>query len=58
MKVIVPVYQREAWTQGLYKLGIEDETFGKELAEYFPKMRKESPFVYEETFEEIGRAHV
>lgn len=51
MKVIVPVYQQEAWTQGLYKLGIEDETLGKELAEYFPKMRKESPFVYEETFE-------
>lgn len=51
MKLLIADYQQYAWTQGLQKLGVEDETLGKELASYFPRMRKESPFVYEETFE-------
>ncbi|WP_391209938.1 HAD family hydrolase [Psychrobacillus sp. L4] len=51
MKAIAPIYQREAWTSGLNRLGIDDAGFGRKLAEYFPQMRKESPFVYEETFE-------
>lgn len=51
MKLLIADYQQQAWTNGLLKLGIEDETLGKELASYFPRMRKESPFVYEETFE-------
>ncbi|QFG00227.1 HAD family hydrolase [Psychrobacillus glaciei] len=51
MKAIAPVYQLKAWLKGLQKLDIDDITLGEELAEYFPKMRKESPFVYEETFE-------
>ena len=55
MKAIIPVYQREAWTRGLQKLGVEDESLGRELAEYFPKMRKESPFTYEETFEVLDK---
>ncbi|WP_391117359.1 HAD family hydrolase [Psychrobacillus sp. L3] len=51
LKAIAPVYQREAWTRGLNRLGIDDAEFGRELAKYFPQKRKESPFVYEETFE-------
>ncbi|MFJ7828257.1 HAD family hydrolase [Psychrobacillus sp. NPDC096623] len=51
MKSIVPVYQQSAWINGLRNLGIDNEELGRELAEYFPKMRKESPFVYEETYE-------
>jgi len=55
MKEIIANYQRKAWTRGLSKLGIDDETLGTELALYFPKMRKESPFVYEETFEVLDQ---
>ncbi|MGP7815655.1 HAD family hydrolase [Niallia sp. 01092] len=50
MKDIVPFYRKDAWTKGLAAIGIEDKEFGEELAEAFPKFRKESPFVYEETF--------
>ncbi|MCM3360049.1 MULTISPECIES: HAD family hydrolase [unclassified Psychrobacillus] len=55
MKLLIADYQQHAWTQGLQKLGVEDETLGKELASYFPRMRKESPFVYEETFEVLDK---
>ncbi|MDI2587086.1 HAD family hydrolase [Psychrobacillus sp. NEAU-3TGS] len=55
MKAIIPEFQKQAWTRGLKKLGIDDEAFGMELAEYFPNMRKESPFIYEETFEVLDQ---
>ena len=55
MKAIIPEYQRLAWTKGLKKLGINNEELGRELAEYFPRMRKESPFVYEETYEVLDQ---
>lgn len=50
MKDIVPVYRKEAWTRGLKALGIDDPEFGAELAERFPQERRNSPFVYDETF--------
>jgi len=55
MKAIIPEYQKQAWTRGLKKLGIEDEVLGSELASFFPNMRKESPFIYEETFEVLDQ---
>lgn len=51
LKKIAPEYQKDAWTNGLKELGIDDPAFGQQLAETFPKKRKESAFVYEETFE-------
>ena len=51
MKSLIKEYQVHAWTGGLKKLGVENKDLGAELAEYFPIMRKESPFVYEDTFE-------
>lgn len=50
MKAIVPTYRKEAWTNGLKALGIDDPEFGYELAERFPVERRNNPFVYEETF--------
>src|SRR5690606_10608346 len=50
MKEIVPGYRKEAWTEGLKKMGIDDTNFGYELAERFPEERRKLPFVYEETF--------
>jgi len=50
MKAIVPMYRKDAWTNGLLAMGIDDKEFGAYLAEQFPAFRKESPFVYEETF--------
>jgi len=55
MKAIIPEYQKQAWTSGLKKLGIDDEALGAELATYFPSMRKESPYIYEETFEVLDQ---
>ncbi|WP_342599020.1 HAD family hydrolase [Psychrobacillus sp. FSL H8-0483] len=55
MKAIISEYQREAWIRGLKNLGIDDTVLGSELALYFPQMRKESPFVYEETFEVLDQ---
>lgn len=51
MKEIVPKYQKDAWNNGLKDVGIEDTHFASELAESFPEKRKESAFVYEETFQ-------
>lgn len=50
LKNIAPVYRKDAWTNGLKKLGINDPEFGLELAEAFPQNRRKLPFLYEETF--------
>ena len=50
MKEIVPAYRRNAWTNGLSKMGIEDVELGSTLANLFIEERKKSPFIYEETF--------
>lgn len=53
MKVIVPDYRKDAWTEGLKNMGVDDPDFGHELAERFPQERRNLPFVYEETFETL-----
>ncbi|WP_062047058.1 HAD family hydrolase [Bacillus sp. JCM 19034] len=50
MSEIVPTYRKNAWTNGLKALGIDDQSFGAQLAERFPEERRKHPFVYEETF--------
>jgi putative hydrolase of the HAD superfamily len=55
MKDIVPSYRKNAWTQGLLALGIDDPAFGAELAERFPLERKNHPFVYEDTFSVLDK---
>ncbi|MBY0120469.1 HAD family hydrolase [Bacillus sp. S/N-304-OC-R1] len=51
MSEIIPAYRRDAWTEGLSKMGFDDPEFGYELAERFPEERRKNPFVYEETFQ-------
>ncbi|MCZ2260547.1 HAD family hydrolase [Sporosarcina sp. G11-34] len=55
MKELVPGYRRDAWTNGLKKMGIDDANLGSELAELFIEERKKSPFLYEETFSVLDR---
>ncbi|GKV66798.1 MULTISPECIES: HAD family hydrolase [unclassified Sporosarcina] len=55
MKEIVPGYQQDAWIKGLKKSGVDNEAFGRELAEVFPKERKNHPYIYEETFDVLDR---
>jgi len=50
MKEIISDYQRDAWTEGLKKHGVNDKEFSETLAKRFIEERKNSPFVYEETF--------
>lgn len=50
MKDIVPTYRKDAWTGGLKRLGIDEASFGAELAQLFIENRKANPFVYEETY--------
>lgn len=47
---VVPSYRKQAWTNGLKHFGIEDPSYGEELAERFREERKKHPFVYEDTF--------
>ncbi|WP_042350617.1 HAD family hydrolase [Bacillus massiliigorillae] len=55
MKEIVPGYRKDAWTQGLKAIGIDNEEFGAELAERFPQERRKSPILYEETFQVLDK---
>ncbi|MEH6942502.1 HAD family hydrolase [Bacillus sp. JJ722] len=55
MKEIAPGYRKNAWTQGLKVLGIDDAEFGAELAERFPQERRKLPFLYEETFQVLDK---
>ncbi|GAE30625.1 HAD family hydrolase [Halalkalibacter hemicellulosilyticus] len=55
MSEIVPVYRRDAWTNGLKSLGIDEPNFGQKLAERFPEERRKHPFVYEETFSVLDK---
>lgn len=50
LKKIIPNYRIEAWTNGLKDLGIDDPSFGSELAEIFPIERKKHPYTYQDTF--------
>ncbi len=50
MKEIVPQYRKDAWTNGLKALGIDDGALGAELGERFVEERKKSPYVYEDTY--------
>ncbi|MBD8027563.1 HAD family hydrolase [Ureibacillus sp. Re31] len=50
MKKIVPTYRKDAWTNGLKAIGIDDVALGAELGERFVEERKNSPFVYEDTY--------
>lgn len=49
MKEIVPTYRKDAWTNGLKSLGVNDANFGKELGERFVEERKKAPYLYEDT---------
>lgn len=55
MKAFAPDYQRKAWTGGLKHVGIDNPEFGEQLAAYFTEARKNSPFVYEETYRVLDR---
>lgn len=55
MSKIVPTYRKEAWTRGLAALGIEDPEFGYELGELFPAIRREKPFVYDESYQVLDQ---
>lgn len=50
MKDIVPQYRKDAWTNGLKALGIDDPALGAELGERFVEERKKAPYVYEDTY--------
>ncbi|UFT99401.1 HAD-IA family hydrolase [Radiobacillus kanasensis] len=51
MSEIIPQYQIDAWTKGLFALGFDDPNLGEELAEIFPNMRHSSPFLYEDSLQ-------
>lgn len=55
MKEIVPSYRRDAWTKGLKAMGVDDPEFGQELGELFPQNRRQTPFVYEDTFSVLDK---
>ncbi|MCZ8517393.1 HAD family hydrolase [Paenibacillus filicis] len=52
-----PVYQKESWTCGLQKTGIDDPAFGQRLAERFAEERRNHPLVYDDTFHVLDHLH-
>ncbi|CAM3521885.1 HAD family hydrolase [Marinicrinis lubricantis] len=50
LEKIVPEYRKNAWTNGLKALGIEDADLGYELGEHFAAERRKRPYTYEETY--------
>ncbi len=50
MKEIVPVYRKFAWTNGLSRIGIDDEKLGQALSDIFIEARKKHPIINEETY--------
>lgn len=52
---IIPNYRKEAWTNGLAALGINDPKFGAQLAELFITKREQHPYVYDETFSVLNK---
>ncbi|MCG7344588.1 HAD family hydrolase [Sporosarcina sp. ACRSL] len=55
MKKIIPNYQRDAWTKGLEKVGIDNTELGLTLAARFIEERKKAPFVYKDTFSVLDK---
>ncbi|PWA12172.1 haloacid dehalogenase [Pueribacillus theae] len=47
---VVPAYRKDAWTNGLKALGIDDKELGAKLGELFPKIRRQKKYVYDETY--------
>ncbi|MCY9091821.1 HAD family hydrolase [Bacillus mojavensis] len=52
---IVPEYRRNAWTNGLKALGVDDPAYGEYLGEFFAAERRKRPFVYDETFDVLDQ---
>lgn len=51
MRDIIRTYQKDTWTKGLKKVGVEDYELANELVAKFISERRKAPFVYEESFE-------
>lgn len=51
LKKIVTDYRKDAWTAGLKDMGIDDEAFGYELGEAFPRERRKTAALYNDTIQ-------
>jgi len=51
LEQLAPQYRKNAWTNGLKAVGIDDPELGERLGERFPVIRRQLAYVYEETFE-------
>ena len=51
MRDIIRTYQKDAWTKGLKKVGVEDYELANELVAKFISERRKAPFVFDESFE-------
>ncbi|BAC14583.1 HAD family hydrolase [Oceanobacillus iheyensis] len=57
LKEIAPLYQKEAWNQGLRDLGIENENFAKQLANAFRENRKRTACVFSDTIKVLEKLY-
>lgn len=51
LKKIVTDYRKDAWTAGLKDMGIDDEAFGYELGDAFPRERRKTAALYNDTIQ-------
>lgn len=55
VRQMAPKYRLKTWDTGLRILGIEDESFAKELAEKFREERKSRIYIYDETLDVLNQ---
>ncbi len=55
LEKLAPSYRKDAWTNGLKMLGVDDQALAARLAEQFPQERRKRPYVYNETFRVLGQ---
>ncbi|MEF3352712.1 HAD family hydrolase [Paenibacillus sp. GYB006] len=55
LEQLVPGYRKDAWTNGLAALGVNDSELGAELADKFGKERRSRPYMYDETLEVLTK---
>ncbi|GAA0414083.1 MAG: HAD family hydrolase [Bacillota bacterium] len=52
---LAPDYRKSTWTEALREVSVDDPYLGAELAEAFPRIRKEKAYVYKDTFDVLDQ---
>ncbi|MFS0750683.1 HAD family hydrolase [Oceanobacillus sp. 1P07AA] len=57
LKEIAPLYQKDAWNQGLQEVGIKDENYASQLANAFRENRKRTACIFSDAIEVLEKLY-